>query len=235
MPDSARWCSQCGTPLNTTPQQPSQQSPYNPQNQTPNQYPYSGGNATPQPGMPQPPKQGNKSLTIAIWVVAALLLVGIILYFFTQFNKGNDNISLDDSLADTAYFADNADPWAELDKQRQQAKETVRIIEQQEEPKEAVSWTQRTISGKYYDSTGDYPVRVTFEENGDGQIRNATFNNVNYGGKIPLRGRSTSDGYTFSGSAGGQSVTVTFENVGGQLQGRANIGGHEITLTATIY
>lgn len=169
------------------------------------------------------------------------MLVGIILYFFVY--SGRDSgITYDDTVNDTAALSNPSDNvWSELDKLREGAQkiaETIRVIDetprqQQETP--AVQWAQRTINAKYYDSTGSYPVKITFEESSDGQIRNCVLNNVNYGNKIPLSGHSTNDGYSFSGSSDGQQVSVRFENVGGQLQGKANIAGKEITLTATIY
>lgn len=236
MPDNASWCSQCGAPLDTRQMQSQTQM----QTQNPQQLqPMRELQTEPQPmHYPQPPRNNNnRPLVVAISAVAVLLLIAIILFIVYYFNVSDEKVNLE-GAADSEWAMEEEDPWAKLDErtqqERQPVRETVRVSEQPAQP--AVSWRPRTITATCYDSSGEYPIKVTFEENENGEVRNCKYTNINYGTKLGLNGVNTGSGYTFSGSASGTGVSVHFQDVGGgNFQGTLRVGDKELKLTGSLY
>lgn len=243
MPDNARWCSQCGQPLaqDVQPMNAAQNPVQNPEatNYDINsvgqqQFNYPNSNFV-NPPQPQQKKNG-LALIVAIWAVVVLLLVAIVMFLILYFKgSGNGMIELNDTAADSSWMAQREDPWAKIDEQREENKpkvETVKVVE----PQPVVNWSARKISATCYDSTGEYPISVTFEESPEGDIRNCRYTNVTYGTKINLSGHKTSNGYTFSGSTGGMNVSVRFQDVGGgAYQGSLIVGDKKLDLTGNLY
>lgn len=216
MPDNASWCSQCGAPLNNMQQMQPEQEPMH---------------------YPQPPRRNNNTpLVVAICAVAVLLLIAIILFVVYYFNVSDEKVNLEGTV-DSEWATSEEDPWARLDErpqERQPVRETVRVMEQPAQP--AASWRPRTITATCYDSSGEYPIKVTFEENENGEIRNCKYTNINYGAKLSLNGVNTGSGYTFSGSTSGTGVSVHFQDVGGgNFQGTLRVGDKELKLTGSLY
>lgn len=89
-------------------------------------------------------------------------------------------------------------------------------------------WEKCKLLGNMTDENGSYPIEIYFERRGH-DLRKCVYRNVNYGGKIKMKGELLDDKWYFTGNDNGNYFEIAVDVY--NMKGTANVGQKEFEVS----